>query len=200
MQLGVDKLDVRLGLPADAPETTCGSLVHSYFKREAGPLERAQLLLGEHSQLPRPASQAALNGVRYEKKVLASLLKTFGNRVLPGPVFRFKAQDGFSGRAIPDALLFSPDFRSCCVVEVKLRHTGDAWHQLNRFYLPIVRKALPWCRVCGLEITSSYDPFQNLPQRVAFVENVEGAFETREAFPPVMILTARDLRNDRGMV
>lgn len=197
MQLGVNQLESGTSLP-NATGPASGSLVHSYFKREVGQLARAYLQWGQCSQLPRPTSQAALNGARYEKKVLGLLSRSFSNRILPGPVFSFE-QGGKKLRAIPDALIFSQDFKSCCVVEVKLRHTGDAWHQLNKFYLPIVRAALPWARVCGMEITSSYDPFQHLPQQVSFVESAEQALATREAFHPVWILTARDLRNDRGM-
>lgn len=210
---GVDELERCAGLPTNAAGVS-GRLVHSYFKREVGPVARATLELGVSARLPKPSSQAAQNGARYEKKVLDFLQKTFGNRLLPGPVFYFQEwneQDLINNypngvictlqpkRAIPDALLFSSDFRAVCVIEVKLRHTGDAWHQLNRFYLPIVKKALPWARVCALELTSQYDPFQRLPQEVAFVENAEQAFATREAFHPVMIVTARDLRNDRLM-
>lgn len=194
MRFGVDELDESPGLPTvNAPGGSCGSLVHSYFKREVGSLARAQLHFGSCSSLPKPTSLAAQRGVRYEKKVLALLHKTFSNRILPGPLLSF---DG-GKRAYPDALLFARD--SVCVVEVKFRHTGDAWYQLNKFYLPIVRTALPWFRVCGLEIVASYDPTQRLPQPTAFVNTADEAFTTREAFHPVMVLTERELRNDRGL-
>ena len=76
---------------------------------------------------------------------------------------------------------------------------GQGLEGRSRSYLPIVRAALPWARVCGLEVCSQYDPSQILPQQVAFVESADAALETREAFHPVWILTARDLRYDRGM-
>ena len=197
--LGLDRnKELGLTLPTDAVGASSCGPVHSYFKREVGAWVRAQLRLDQTARLPTPTSQAALNGVRYEKKVLALLTRTYPNRLLPGPVLELLGST--KTKAIPDALLFSEDFLSCCIVEVKLRHTGDAWHQLNKFYLPIVRAALPWARVCGLEITSQYDPYQILPQQVSFVESAAQAFETREAFHPVWILTARDLRHDRGMV
>lgn len=174
--------------------------VHSYFKREVGSLVRAQIHFGSYSQLPKPTSPAALRGARYEKKVLALLDKTFGNRVLPGPLFTF--QDATKSRphsAYPDALLFNKDFTSCCIIECKFRHTGDAWWQLNRFYLPIVRRALPAFRIHTCEIVAGYDPGQRLPQPVAFVNDVDEVFETRDVFHPVLVLSERELRgaNDR---
>ena len=79
---------------------------------------------------------------------------------------------------------------------MKYRHTGDAWWQLNRFYLPIVRFALPMFRVTSAEITASYDPSQRLPSPVAFLHEVEKAFETREAFHCIYVLTERELKYD----
>jgi len=187
--------EVGHGLPTTLPgPTQAAPLVHSYFKREVGSVARAQLHFGEYSKLPKPTSQAALRGLRYEKKVLSLLGKTFGNRLMAGPLFSFDGK-----RCYPDALLFSDVQGVLCVIEVKYRHTGDAWHQLNRFYLPIVRAALPWFRVCVLEVVASYDPSQKLPQPVAFVNEVNEAFATREAFHPVFVLTERELRNDRGL-
>lgn len=184
------------GLPSTLPGSTDAAPVHSYFRREVGPLARAQLHLGQYSQLPRPTSHAALKGLRYEKKVLAFLLKRFGNRLVPGPLFTFSEYPNETKRAYPDALLFDFESRAACVLEVKFRHTGDAWWQLNRFYLPIVRAALPMFRICGLEVTASYDPSQRLPQKVAFLDSLESVFETREVFHPLHVLTERELKHD----
>ena len=195
MRTGVDELERGVGLPkTNASGAPSGLLVHSYFKREVHSVAWAQLCWGDQPKLPKPANAAAKRGARYEKKVLSLLERSFGNRVLPGPLFCFD-----KGRAIPDALLFSEDWKACCVVEVKFRHTGDAWHQLNRFYLPVVRRALPAFRICKLELVAGYDPYQSLPQPVAFLSNAEEAFATREAFHPVLVLTERELRNDRGL-
>ena len=166
--------------------------IHSYFKREAGPLARAQLHFGQYSQLPRPASRAARRGVRYEEKVLRLLTNRFGNRLVAGPLFTFNNNQ----RIYPDALFFSKAWDSVCVIEVKHTHRGDGWHQLNRCYLPVVRKALPMFRVCGLEVVATYDPSQRLPQPVAFINEIEDAFETREVFHPLHVLTERELRYD----
>lgn len=188
--------ELRHGLPTDAPGLgQAAPLVHSYFKREVGSLTRAQFHIGQYSQLPKPTSLAAQRGLRYEKKVLSHLLKTFGNRLVAGPLFTFNS----GKRAYPDALIFSETWDAVCVVECKYGHRGDAWFQLNHFYLPIVRKALPWFRVCQLEICAAYDPGQRLPQPVSHLNNVNEAFATREAFHPVYVLTERELRNDRGL-
>ncbi len=171
------------------------ALVHSYFKREVGSVARAQLHFGEYSNLPKPTSLAAKNGVRYEKKVLSHLSRQFGNRLLAGPLFTFDGK-----RCFPDALLFSKDWKALCILEVKFRHTGDAWWQLNRFYAPIVRAALPMFEVFTAEATANYDPSQKLPSPVAFLDNLEQSFETRETFHCLHVLSERELRYDRDLV
>lgn len=196
---GVNRVERGADFPTPTAGPSSGNPVHSYFKREVGPLARAQLHFGSYSQLPRPTSQAALRGVRFEKKVLLLLSKRFGNRLLCGPLFSF--QDAMKSRnqsAYPDALLFDEKWKSLSIVEVKYRHTGDAWFQLD-FYRKIVQKALPMFRVCTLEICASYDPSQRLPKEVAFLDNPEGVFETREVFHPLHVLTERELKNDRGL-
>src|SRR5678815_4776875 len=106
MHYGVSRREEPFGLtlPTNAsPQSQAAPLVHSYFKREVGSVTRAHLHFGSYSSLPKPTSQAAFRGARYEKKVLSLLERSFGNRVLPGPLFTFNG----GKKAYPDALLFS---------------------------------------------------------------------------------------------
>lgn len=183
-------------------DTPCGVEASAsapvWFKREVGALREAHAQFG---QLPRqlaPTSAAAKKGLRFEAKVHGFLQQTYADRFIRSLPFGFSPYAGKPGRAIPDGLLFSGDWRSVCVVEIKLRHTADAWHQLNQFYLPIVRRAWAGIRVSGLEVCAYYDPGQKLPQEVAFVNSAEAALETRECFHPLMILTEREIRRWMG--
>lgn len=146
-------------------------------------------------KLPRAKSAAAKAGTRFEKTVLAALAAQLkggashnpadDNEVspqtcdlqsmptlLPGPVFAFTGVENGrmrSGRAIPDFILIDFSLSWILIGEVKLRHSADAWYQLNNFYIPIVRRALPGFYVSGLEICKYYDPDVRLPERVQFV-------------------------------
>ena len=94
--------------------------------------------------------------------------------------------DLFVGRsAIPDALIFDRD--TLLVVEIKLRHSADAFHQLERFYLPIVRKALPHFRVVPLEIVHFYDPRVRLAKPQLILKEPSEAFSLRSHVHPVLI-------------
>ena len=147
---------------------------HSLFKRSLCDLEHSFLAWGQEAQMPkRPKGAAAREGIRFERKVISGLLDVFGAlRVLPGPLFHFVDQ-GQRGVAIPDALLFSPDFRRALVVEVKLRHRVDAFYQLTNFYLPIVRMALPCISWQGLEVCCFFDPAIKLPVPTHVVSGVD---------------------------
>lgn len=167
-----------------------------HFKRRLeGALLGASFGLGERAFLPPPRSAAAKLGVRFEAKVVKSLSSTYGNRFVSGLPFFFQTCST-RGRAIPDGLLFAQTSRSLVLIEVKLRHSTDAWHQLERFYLPIVSEALWPFRVSCLEICRYYDPSVRLPKKVAFVASAEEALETRECFHPVLIWDTRSGKGD----
>lgn len=109
-------------------------------------------------------------GLRYESRALEYLYRF--DLFLDHLPFNFFA-DGTGGRAIPDGVLLVPSTKELVVVEVKLRHTTEAWFQLNRFYVPIVQKAFPTLKVVPLELVKSYDPGVMLPGRSSVVEHLD---------------------------
>ncbi len=108
-------------------------------------------------------------GLRYEQKALNYLYQF--DLFLDHLPFNFFA-DGCGGKAIPDGVLLVPRMRELVVVEIKLRHTTEAWFQLNRFYIPIVRKAFPQLKVISCELVRSYDPGVTLPGRYELVQDI----------------------------
>jgi hypothetical protein len=165
----------------------------SYFKRKL----KSELLyahLAPLIALPKfkPRRPGAKAGLIYEAKVLAAL------RAKPGFIahlpFCFNEGEG-KKYAIPDGLLFSRDFSEVCVVEIKIRHTADAYHQLNDFYIPIVHRAFGGAlRVFGLEICKNYDPLIRLPRPPSHVICTDEAFTIRDGFHPILLWSRFDGR------
>ena len=169
---------------------------HPYFRRSAAGLLSASIGFGEQARLPPPQTEATKRGVRFEEKVVRSLTRSYPSFV-SGLPFYFQTCTK-RGKAIPDGLLFSEEWKALLVVEVKLRHCGDAWQQLVQFYLPIVSESLRGVvRAVPLEICKYYDPQVKLPKPTAFVGSLEEALSVRtEAYLPVLIWSTRD--QERG--
>lgn len=167
----------------------------SYFKRHL----RSELKWASPAPLLylpkfRPRRGSAKAGLAYEAKVLQQLTLAHASRFISHLPFSFSEGQGKKA-AIPDGLFFSPDFQACCVVEIKLRHTADAYHQLNDFYVPIIHSAFGRSlRVFGLEICKFYDPLVRLPRPPAHLASLDEGFEIREGFHPILLWSRFDGR------
>jgi hypothetical protein len=188
-----------------------------YFKRTISKIHFAypEWAAWDH-QIPVARKGAKRLGIRYERDVIKQLEKgardgpseTGMHRtmetsstpttlsqarrlsLIPGLPFRFTGVENGSlrsGRAIPDLLAVDFVNRQVLVVELKLRHTADAFNQLRNFYLPIVARALPGFEAFGLEICKFYDPAVRLPLRVDFISSLEEGFESGPAGHSVWI-------------
>lgn len=102
-------------------------------------------------------------GLRFEAEAISSLdaqLECF----TPHPVFKYKVHENstvFS--AIPDGLALHPSRQELTIIEIKLRHSIDAWAQLFNLYVPVVSLAFPGWKIKVLEICKWYDPDVKLP-------------------------------------
>ncbi len=154
--------------PSPVPERP-PAISPTYFKRTVGDLAWAALDFGTQIQMPKPKGAAPRLGLKFEALVCKELGKKFGRRFAPACPISF--QETHRGTAyarpscaIPDGLLLSGDSRSLCIIEIKLRHSQDAWAQLNRFYLPLLRKIVGDSLILRtLEICKYYDPGVLLP-------------------------------------
>ena len=138
--------------------------------------ERAASSLGGAS--PSSLSESAKRGLRYERKVLTSLHHRLGLRNLSQLPFFFQTNSK-RGRAIIDGLVLLGSCRAL-VVECKLQFSADAWYQVHKFYLPIVREALPGLDVRGLIITASFDPWVKVPKEPRLVDSPEAVYDARK--------------------
>lgn len=188
MTLLVDgKLGVSFPSRDERTASRTAAVAHPYFTRNAGEVLDAYVAFRQEPRAAKPKQAAAKLGLRFEKKVLRTLEGQFGSRFGSHICFSFTSLTEPGRFAIPDALLLSGCRSTLLVCEVKLTHSGDAYHQLHKFYLPIIRKALPCLRIVGLEIVHYYDPRVLLPHQKALVASPLEAFSIRDCFHPVLI-------------
>lgn len=146
-----------------------------YFRRKAGEVQSAWPQWNGSAPFAgktgnrRSAAQRA--GLRYEAKALKHL-----DQVLPLFLshlpFCFLAEYG-AERCIPDGVAISSRDRSLLtLIEIKHRHSADAWFQLKYLYWPVVRAAFPRHRIQLLEVCGSYDPAVNVPDRQTYVDDL----------------------------
>lgn len=144
------------------PQTT-------YVRRQAGSVLSASLLWGEAGFPPsgaqRGKSAAQNEGLRFEEKVSQELTLRY-EYFLPQVPFRFTTSYG-TEKCILDGMLFkhrSLETHEIVLVEMKKRHTADAWFQLRQLYFPVVQKAFPRSSLRLLEICKQYEPGVRLPE------------------------------------
>lgn len=113
-------------------------------------------------------------GLAYQRKVEAFLgdCAAAGNvrGVVCAPWFHFVDDGGQRRYCQPDILLDLPNFAQA-VCEIKLRWTSDAWWQVRKLYLPVLRSVYPHRELFPLVICRSYDPAIRIPEEVALVDH-----------------------------
>lgn len=109
--------------------------------RGAGELLYAYLAEAPPFATRRPVRGARRAGVLYEAKVHQEFERRFSGLFVPGPWFKIRAKGDEKPRwCQADGLLFDFGRGQITVVEIKLQHTADAYHQLYTLYLPVVKK------------------------------------------------------------
>ena len=98
-----------------------------------------------------------------------------GERCILGPWIKFKSanQPGKFLWCQPDALILNIRLGTINIVEIKLRHTSDAWWQIRSLYEPVVRRIFgkEW-EYLPIEIVKWFDPHTKFPERLEFVKDV----------------------------
>lgn len=72
----------------------------------------------------------------------------------------------------PDFLLLDTKNATCIIVEVKIRWTDAAWWQLERLYLPVLRRVYPHLSLLRVCICRSYDPAIRAPEEVVLCDDL----------------------------
>ena len=77
----------------------------------------------------------------YETKAQQRLLDLYGECYIPSPWFKyFDLAEEKVKWCQPDGLLIDIHKGTITIVEIKLKHTPNAWWQLQFKYLPVVKK------------------------------------------------------------
>lgn len=116
-----------------------------------------------------------MKGWLYERKVNYALLNEFGfTRYIPSQWFQFQ----FIGRGQEfcqtDGLLFTPKQRKILIVEVKYKHTPNAYFQLEDKYLPVIRWLFRDWEISTVEIVKWYDPSTQFPTEIILKKDILG--------------------------
>lgn len=114
-------------------------------------------------------------GLRYEAKARAILEHSFRGFFVAQPWVEFTNGDSRPRLCQPDGLLFNFHRGTIVIVEMKLKHTSDAYFQLTQLYLPVVKKMFPkegW-KIALCEVVRWYDPSTVFPVVVRMRQHVE---------------------------
>lgn len=124
-------------------------------------------------------SRSVVEGLRYERAVLAHLDQVFDLALLVQPVLEYQLRGGRGWRlCVPDALVLSSPSAPITIIEVKLTHTLQMWKQARGLYAPVVSRAFPTSKgsqrgarsVKILEVCHQYDPLVRLPEPYEMVD------------------------------
>lgn len=116
----------------------CSAPVISFHA--VGDLRSAKLLGERPACIPigRPRGAKAA-GLRFQRAVGAALEAKLGHRLLQGPWFEYC--DGHVRRYCqPDFIIYRPESADFVVAEAKLTWNFEAYEQLWRLYVPVVRR------------------------------------------------------------
>lgn len=151
------------------------------------PPPRGVFLLGEDETVaeakfvdgpPAVIHEVHLRGVRrkgmlFERRVNRFLRDHYGeDSYLQGPWVRFVSAGERQPRwCQPDAIIVDELGRRIIIVEIKLRHTSDAWYQLRRLYEPVLRVVYgPRWDFALCEVVKWFDPSTAFPERFDMVK------------------------------
>lgn len=65
-----------------------------------------------------------------------------------------------------DGLLFTPEEKKVLILEFKLKHTADAYFQIEEKYLPVLRRLFPKWIIATCEVVKWYDQCTAFPTEV----------------------------------
>lgn len=140
-----------------------------------GTIHSAQLLDAQPSFIVRERlTGARAQGVRYERKALGKIETLVAGRedwrLLLAPWIEFVDNSGRRW-CQPDAVLFNTQANSGLVVEIKYRHTADAWFQLWKLYTPILEHLFPALKWHCCEWVKWFDAATTFPGPLCLTDN-----------------------------
>lgn len=148
------------------------------YKRSAGCVARSTAMWQRTPPKASGRTWAQKAGLRYERKALLHLASQHPNFIDHLPFVYIS--EGDRKTAIPDGICFAKDLDHLTIIEIKLKHTDEAWHQLNLLYLPVVQRAFPSHKIKLLEVVRWYEPTTELPGKTLQVIDAGMHFESSD--------------------
>lgn len=121
----------------------------------------------------KPKNRARAEGVRYEKLVHKRIAEVFCDECVIAPWIVFTSDRTRKKTwCQPDALLVDIRQGIITVIEIKIKHTSDAWWQVRHLYTPVTKFIFgsEW-KYNALEITCWFDPHTKFPERFDFLKS-----------------------------
>lgn len=116
-------------------------------------------------------SHAQRAGLKYEAQVFAHLAFEL-ERATYHPALEYTLKGHLRQYCIPDMIALDQTGEIVSIIEIKIRHTSDAWMQLNNLYRPVVAKLWPDKHINLVEICKEYDPAVRLPIQPHIVNDI----------------------------
>ena len=143
--------------------------------RPAGNVKHPKLELTEPQFRKMRKTNVQLAGLSYERRAQKYLQAAFPHHYIAGPWFSFCRGDSLQRDwCQPDGLLIDIVAGLITLIEIKLRHTSDAWWQTRHLYLPVISAffGTEMWKFNILEIVRWYDPDTQFPERYHLVPQV----------------------------
>lgn len=116
---------------------------------------------------------ARLAGMAYERRAQEYLLKRFEGFYLRSPWLVYLMKTDAKVRwAQPDGLIFNFSNMTITIVEIKLKHTGAAYHQVKNLYAPLIKSAFPRWQLRAIEMVKWYDGTEYFPEEFTLIDDL----------------------------
>lgn len=118
-------------------------------------------------------SRAQKAGKKYEREAQAYLESLFPDEYVASPwlVFRLKKEPMLRW-CQPDGIKVDVWTRTITIFEIKLRHTPEAYTQINGIYLPVLMHLFQGWAFRQVEVTHWYDPQTPFPVPIQLVSHL----------------------------
>lgn len=152
-------LNSRFDIGVDKPPASL--LPPAYFK-PARPLAANIVSYSPSPSKPTPAQAA---GLRYEKKWHEFAATHYGPSYQTFEDRQIAFSDEVYGwrTCRPDGVYYDPLLNWLLMFEVKIRHTADAYWQLEKLYKPVMGHFYPSMDKVLIEVTKNFDPSTPFP-------------------------------------
>lgn len=91
-------------------------------------------------------------------------------KILHSQWFRYQRDDGAYKYCEMDSLVIDPVAEQVFAIEVKFKHTPQAYFQLLNLYVPVLETLFPTYKICPIEIVRWYELRYDFPCEVVMMD------------------------------